>query len=74
MPNSFAAPPNRVYVNDPRNWGIAPGTDFLLDAGTTTALITSGTAGASRLRPRPVSGSWMARPKAPLHWRQTSSP
>lgn len=35
----------RVYVNDPRNWGISPGTDFLMDAGTTTALITSGTAG-----------------------------
>src|SRR3990167_6988490 len=46
MPTSVPAPlPNRLYVNDPRNWATSPGTDFLLDAGTTTALITSGTAG-----------------------------
>jgi hypothetical protein len=36
---------NRVYITDPRNWAISPGTDFMLGAGTTTALITSGTAG-----------------------------
>ena len=45
MPSSFAAPPNRVYIEDPRNWGFALGTDYVLDGGTTTALITSGTAG-----------------------------
>lgn len=35
----------RLYVNDPRAWAFAPGTDFMLNPGTTTALITSGTAG-----------------------------
>jgi hypothetical protein len=36
---------NRVYVDDPRAWAYTNGTDFLLNGGTTTALITSGTAG-----------------------------
>lgn len=41
----FTSPIPRVYVVDPREWAFAPGTDFLLGGGTTTALITSGTAG-----------------------------
>lgn len=36
---------NRVYVNDPRAWAFALGTDYMLGTGTTTALITGGTAG-----------------------------
>ena len=39
------AAPNRVYVNDPRAWAYAAGTDFLWVPSTTTDLITSGTAG-----------------------------
>ena len=35
----------RVYVNDPRDWDYAYGTDYTLVAGTNTALITGGTAG-----------------------------
>lgn len=35
----------RHYVDDPRKWAFAPGTDFFIHPGTTTALITAGTAG-----------------------------
>ena len=46
MPTSVPAPKApRVHVADPRDWAFAQGTDFYLNAGTTTALITSGTAG-----------------------------
>lgn len=36
---------NRKYIEDPRLWGVGLGTDFTFGTGTTTALITSGTAG-----------------------------
>lgn len=35
----------RVHVMDPREWAFTLGTDWWLHGGTTTALITSGTAG-----------------------------
>ncbi len=39
------ANPNRVFVTDPRQWGIALGTDYMFGTGTASALITGGTAG-----------------------------
>lgn len=39
------ATPKRLYVTDPRAWAFTRGTDYMLGMGTTTALITSGTAG-----------------------------
>lgn len=39
------APRNRKFVGDPRLWGVDLGTDYTFGMGTTTALITAGTAG-----------------------------
>ncbi len=42
---SFGQLVSRVHVVDPRQWSFCAGTNFFLGGGTTTALITSGTAG-----------------------------